>query len=118
MTFKDFMRDMKIFIGYILLRPIEELWNMLLMFYNGSGNLDRPYFWVKFFGMLTLFLILVGTSTKDWLPAYVAAGVTFIALLRFEWISGRFRKWHIDNIKRKAKKQMEENLNGRPESGN
>ena len=88
------------------MKPFEEVWNMVVVFYKGSANLDRPYFWVRFFGFLSMFFILVGISTKDWLPAYVATGVTLIALLRFEWLSGRFHKWHLDNIKRKAKKQL------------
>jgi hypothetical protein len=110
--FNDFWFDLKIFLKYILAKPFMELASMFKMFYAGAGKLDKPYFWVRFFGMLTLFLILVGVTTKYWIPAYVAVTVTLIALIRFEWISGRFRKWHVEKLKKRAKRQMEANING------
>lgn len=104
----DLKYDLKIFIKYILAKPFLELSSMFKMFYASAGKLDKPYFWVRFFGMSTLFFIIIGATTGHWTPAYVVTAMTLIALLRFEWINGDFRKWHLERLKKKAKKQMKE----------
>ena len=100
---KGMLFDIKIFVPYLLRRFFYSFVYLFKGMQSRTEELNRTFIWVKISIVMTILFFVLG----KYQAAVIWVVVGILAGLRHEWIDGRFRREHIEELRKRAKKQME-----------